>query len=160
MQGGVLWGVGLLLGFVAPPEGVAAATEIMVQSATSARIDTTWHARQKELSDAYAQGVLELGGAMRAAAQASVDRTMRIIDGIGSAQRESFARTQVEHDAQQQQMDEIVSSYSDYLDSAGNSYKLDNTKEYHYADGLGRTSSTNNPSAPGLNWEPLKRRSS
>jgi hypothetical protein len=35
MQGGVLWGVGLLLGFVAPPEGVAAATEIMVQSATS-----------------------------------------------------------------------------------------------------------------------------
>ena len=160
MQGGVLWGVGLLLGFVAPLEGVAAATEIMVQSATSARIDTTWHARQKELSDAYAQGVLELGGAMRAAAQESVDRTMRIIDGIGSAQRESFARTQVEHDAQQQQMDEIVSSYSDYLDSAGNSYKLDNTKEYHYADGLGRTSSTNNPSAPGLNWEPLKRRSS
>jgi len=132
----------------------------MVQSATSARIDTTWHARQKELSDAYAQGVLELGGAMRAAAQASVDRTMRIIDGIGSAQRESFARTQVEHDAQQQQMDEIVSGYSDYLDSAGNSYKLDNTKEYHYADGLGRTSSTNNPSAPSLNWGPLKRRSS
>jgi hypothetical protein len=61
IQGGVLWGVGLLLGFVAPPEGVAAATEIMVQSAASTRIDTTWLARQKELSDAYARGVLELG---------------------------------------------------------------------------------------------------
>jgi hypothetical protein len=35
-------------------------------------------------------------------------------------------------------LDEIVSGYSDYLDSAGNGYKLDNTKEYHYADGLGR----------------------
>jgi hypothetical protein len=52
MQGGVLWGVGLLAGFVAPPEGVAAATEILVQSATSTRIDTPWSARQKELTDA------------------------------------------------------------------------------------------------------------
>jgi hypothetical protein len=51
-QGGVLWGVGLLAGFVAPPERVAAATEILVQSATSTRIDTTWSARQKELTDA------------------------------------------------------------------------------------------------------------
>jgi hypothetical protein len=51
-QGGVLWGVGLLAGFVAPPERVAAATEILAQSATSTRIDTTWSARQKELTDA------------------------------------------------------------------------------------------------------------
>jgi hypothetical protein len=158
-QGGVLWGVGLLAGFVAPPQGVAAATEILVQSARSAQIDTTWLARQKQLSDAYALGILELGAAMRAAAQESVGRTTRIIDGIARAQRESFAKTQVEYDAQQQEMDEIVSGYSDYLDSSGNVYKLDNTKEYHYADGLGRTSSTNNRSAPGLNWELLKRRS-
>jgi hypothetical protein len=34
-------------------------------------------------------------------------------------------------------LDEIVSGYSDCLDSAGNGYKLDNTKEYQYADGLG-----------------------
>jgi hypothetical protein len=155
MQGGVLWGVGLLLGFVAPAEGVAMATDLLHQIPPSARIDPAWLQRQTQANEDYARGVLNWGEQMRAAAQANVDRTTRILDGISHAQREAVGKTQADSAALQQQMDEIVSGYSDYADSAGNVYKLDNTKDYHFADGLGQTLSTNYRDPPGLNWSPL-----
>ena len=155
MQGGVLWGIGLLLGFIAPAEGIAMATQLLYQISPSARFDPGWLQRQTQVNGDYAGGVLHWGEQMRAAAQANVERTTRILDGISRAKREVFGKTLAESHALQQQIGEIVSGYSDYINSAGNGYKLDNTKDYHFANGLGRTLSTNNPDPPGLDWSRL-----
>ena len=157
MQGGVTWGVGLLVGFVAPPQECGAATTTVIEIMKGVRVDPGWLQRQKKINDDYAAGVRSWGEAMRAAAQESVERTTRIYEGISRVQRERIGKTQPQLDALQDEMDEIVSGYSDYVGTDGNIYKLDNTKDYHYADSLGQTYSTNDPDPPGLNWERLNK---
>ena len=155
-QGGVTWGVGLLVGFVAPPQGCDAATATMIDIMKNTRIDPAWLQRQKEISDGYAKGIVSAQQTLLAAAQANVERTLHVNQEIWRLQRESFGKRQEQIDAVNEEMREIVAGYSNYVDSAGTRYTLDNTKIDHFADNLGRTLATNDPNPPGW-WERLKK---
>jgi hypothetical protein len=140
-QAGVMWNVIFLKGFIAPKSQADKAQEILDHVGGSFRYDAAWSQKQSALDQAAAN---------------AINRNMKHY----FQQEQPIIRSMNESDESFSSMDDIVSGYSTYHDSAtGYDYKMSNTNPYKWSDpSTGRVVSTpeNIPPTWG-NYQPMHR---
>lgn len=138
---GVMWNVIFLKGLIAPKSQADKAQEILDHVGGSFTYNSAWSQRQSALDQAAAN---------------AINRNMKHY----FQQEQPIIRSMNEGDESFSSMDDIVSGYSTYHDSAtGYDYKMSNTNPYKWSDpSTGRVVSTpeNIPPAWG-NYQPMHR---
>lgn len=136
-----MWNVIFLKGFLAPKSQADKAEEILTHVGGSFTYNAAWSRRQSALDKAAADEI-----------NRNIKRYFQ--------QEQPIIRSMNESDESFSSMDDIVSGYSTYHDSAtGNDYKLSNVNPYKWSDpSTGRVVSTpdNIPPAWG-NYQPMRR---
>lgn len=153
--GGMLWSVCFLGGFIGPPRECDDALSVFLRLAQSFVIDPGWRQRQQAVTQQAAAVIDAQTQAMLEGAQRNMERATQVNAQIGEILCAGIGKRQNEIDELNQDMREIVSGYSDYVDAAGNKYSLDNAKPYHWVGPNGETAWTDGPNTPGLSWAPL-----
>ena len=137
----VMWNVIFLKGFIAPKSQADKAEEVLSHVGGSIRFKDVWMQKQNQIDQAAAL---------------QINRNMQHY----FQQEQPIIRSMNESDENFSSMDDIISGYSTYHDSAtGNDYKLSNVNPYKWTDpSTGRSVSTpeNIPPTWG-NYQPMHR---
>lgn len=140
--GGALWTVDLLAGYFAPPDKGAAVGAMMVHVIDAWRWNPEWLRVEQAKIEAAARGVNDATAAMVQMDQQALARAQRT---MRATQRQGEA------------FDRVINGSSPYVDAAGNTYQLDNTKtEWITPDGriVGTTGASPGPGSQQLKEVP------
>lgn len=147
------WGVPVLGSFVAPPDQVSAASEILLRCARTFKFIPAWLTYQKRMD----QQALEYQRARQAARRREISREVAQAEmkmqGMKN-QVNAFERGQARQAAQVEDVGNILTGITPTIDPYGNPRNVwTGPKSGYWTNGNGQV--VNSDSSPGPGWQPL-----
>jgi hypothetical protein len=140
-----MWGIDQLGGFIAPADQYDRAMAMLEHMLASVRENPQWTARQQQITQETRGQIASEHQHWTAQNQQWYSSTMTNMN----AQFQNYKSRMAAENRQFQGMDEAITGTSTYLDSStGQSYNLDNTKNYQWVEPNGQTVGTDTPGAP------------
>jgi hypothetical protein len=143
-QQGAIWNAQNTFGFMAPEGHGMAAGVIIAHIIGSAKTDQNWLAAQLKVAG-------EVARASAARADAVLDQTAQSINS-------TFAQTQRDANASQEEFGRLISGFDEYQTASGDTKSVPYAAaENWWSNSKGQVVGTQGPSAPGLDWQKMTR---